>query len=106
MRFGVSGYRYSLDEEPGGRLQFRRFFRPDRHLRSFHEAAAYAVRSKTGAVGAEPKAGMRIKMKIDMNAAYNFGKTHSAQWKWRSQKTMPFYIQVLKTFEIKPALKP
>ncbi|MDX1679440.1 MAG: alpha/beta hydrolase, partial [Akkermansiaceae bacterium] len=50
FKFGVQGYYYTPDEAPGAKLQFKGLGDPDRYLRSFHEAAAYAVRSKTKAV--------------------------------------------------------
>ena len=51
-----------------------------RHLRSFHESAAYATASRTKAVGADGRTAGSINDKVDMDAQYGFGSTHSAEW--------------------------
>ena len=73
-----------------------------RHLRLFQESAAYATASRTKTVGADGRTGGSISDKVDMDAKYGFGETHSAEWLWRFQKTDRFYHDLMEKLDLNP----
>ncbi len=88
-------YQYRRERDPGERLRAVFVFRPNRNLRSFHEAAAFATLSRTKSVGAEMATMGSIGTSIDMDVKYGFGENHSCQWALRIQKTRRFYEDLL-----------
>lgn len=103
---GESGYLYDQSRLAGTKVQLTfaklGLVKFDRHLRSFHESAAYATASRTKTVGADARTDGLINDKVDMGAEYGFGDTHSAEWLWRIQKTERFYYDLMLKLELNP----
>jgi len=100
-----TGYKYEPENTAGTKV-FVKFSNENesryRNLRSFHESAAYATVSRTKTVGADGRTAGVINDKVDLDAKYGFGSTHSAQWVWRVQNTYSFYYDLMDKFELEP----
>lgn len=102
FNLGTTGYGYDTERDPGTKVHITFALHLGRYLRSFHEAAAYATASRTKTVGADGRTAGAIDDKVDMNAQYGFGATHSAEWIWRFQKTDRFYHDLMKKLDLNP----
>jgi hypothetical protein len=102
FNLGTTGYEYDPDRDPGTKVYITFVLDLGRHIRSFHEAAAYATASRTKTVGADGRTAGAIKDKVDMDSQYGFGSTHSAEWLWRFQKTDRFYHDLMDKLDLDP----
>ena len=91
-------YHYDKEASNGERLHVTFAWQPTRHVRLFHEAAAYATKSLTKAVGAEPKTRGSIDKTVNLDDRYGFDENHSAQWQLNIQKNYRFYSDMLVEF--------
>ena len=98
----MAGYKYDPDRTAGTKVYRDFLFEPGRHLRLFQESAAYATASRTKAVGADGRTAGSISDKVDMDAKYEFGEAHSAEWQWRIQRTSRFYHDLMEKLDLNP----
>lgn len=73
------------------------------------EAMGYVTKSRTRALGAMLSTAGAIdggfidmsQQENDEGTKYNFGKTHSAQWRWNIQSTAPFWSDLVETLALR-----
>jgi hypothetical protein len=102
FNLGTTGYDYDPERAAGTKFLITFALDFGRHLRLFQESAAYATASRTKTVGADGRTAGSISDKVDMDAEYGFGETHSAEWLWRIQKTDRFYHDLMKKLNLNP----
>ncbi len=102
FNLGTTGYDYDPDRPDGTKVYINFLTEFGRHLRLFPESASYATASRTKTVGADRRTEGVINDKVDMNARYGFGETHSAEWLWRIQKTDRFYHDLMEKLNLNP----
>jgi hypothetical protein len=101
----------------GASLSHRYIYRPDasgsermvlshlgreRMVTDPDEARAFIARSRTHALGAEPRVRGSVHSVVDLSRApYEFGHGHVVQWQWNPQRTTAFYNLVLDLFNIR-----
>lgn len=102
MGDGFTGYRYVPQNVPAHRAYFS--LGPDlyRYIRDQHEAMAFLTASRTKAVGADGRTAGSIDDQVDMDAAYGFGDTHSAEFEWNYQRTHEFYWDLMDKLDLLP----
>jgi len=97
-----TGYEYRPTWEPDSRLRITFVLSLPRHLVDAHEAMPYACQSLTYTAGAEHRTNGSIDDKVNMDALFQFGTEHGAQWDRRIQQTgvLDFYQKLLLKFDI------
>jgi hypothetical protein len=97
-----TGYEYRPTWEPDSRLRITFVLSLPRYLVDAHEAMPYACQSLTYAAGAEHRTNGSIDDKVNMDALFQFGTEHGAQWDRGIQQTgvLGFYQKLLLKFDI------
>lgn len=96
------GYEYHSNWEPGDRLRIKFALSVPRNLIDPHESMAYACQSLTYTVGAEHRTAGSIDDRVNMDALFQFGNEHGAQWDRRIQQdgVRDFYRRLLLKLDI------
>jgi hypothetical protein len=97
-----NGYEYRPTWAPGNRLSITFAFSTTRFLVDAHEAMAYACQSLTYTVGAEHRTNGSIDDKVNMDALFQFGTEHGAEWDRSIQEAgiRDFYRRLLEELRI------
>jgi hypothetical protein len=91
-------YLYRPDAPDARRMVLSHLGR-ERQVTDPDEARAFIARSRTHALGAEPRVRGSVHSVFDLHRApYEFGNGHVVQWEWDPQRTTAFYNLVLDLF--------
>ena len=94
---------YFYDEFPEPMTSYRLFHNPlqnkIREVTQLPEAMGYVTKARTLSVGAALDTGGAVKDSQNMTSWFN--KTHSAEWRWRTQITHVFWEKLMEKLELK-----
>lgn len=94
-------YKYFPDEANGEHFRLKYWWFFSRPVKDRHEAMAYALNSKTQALGAEARVHGLVHQNFDLaKEPFEFGNDHVAAWRWNPQLVMPYFNLMLDVFNI------